>query len=46
VSGRAVLAWDVAVRLDLYTVHSWSPALDLVILWKTNNAVLRGRGAY
>jgi exopolysaccharide biosynthesis polyprenyl glycosylphosphotransferase len=46
VSGRADLAWDEAVRLDLYYVDSWSPALDLVILWKTVNAVLRGRGAY
>jgi lipopolysaccharide/colanic/teichoic acid biosynthesis glycosyltransferase len=46
VSGRADLAWDEAVRLDLYYVDSWSPALDLVILWKTINAVLRGRGAY
>lgn len=46
VSGRADLAWDEAVRLDLYYVDSWSPALDLVIMWKTVNAVLRGRGAY
>jgi len=46
VSGRSDLAWDEAVRLDLYYVDSWSPALDLVILWKTVNAVLRGRGAY
>jgi exopolysaccharide biosynthesis polyprenyl glycosylphosphotransferase len=46
VSGRADLAWDEAVRLDLYYVDSWSPALDLVIMWKTVNAVVRGRGAY
>lgn len=46
VSGRADLAWDESVRLDLYYVDSWSPALDLVILWKTVNAVIRGRGAY
>jgi exopolysaccharide biosynthesis polyprenyl glycosylphosphotransferase len=46
VSGRAELAWDETVRLDLYYVDNWSPALDFLILWKTVNAVLRGRGAY
>jgi lipopolysaccharide/colanic/teichoic acid biosynthesis glycosyltransferase len=46
VSGRAELAWDETVRLDLYYIDNWSPALDFLILWKTVNAVLRGRGAY
>jgi len=46
VSGRSDLPWDEAVRLDLYYVENWSPALDTVILWKTLAAVLRGRGAY
>ena len=46
VSGRADLAWEESVRLDLYYVDNWSPALDFLILWKTINAVLRGRGAY
>lgn len=46
VSGRASLPWEEAVRLDLYYVENWSPALDLVILCKTLTAVLRGRGAY
>lgn len=46
VSGRADLSWDESVRLDLYYVENWSPALDAVILWKTVWAVLRGRGAY
>ncbi len=46
VSGRADLPWDETVRLDLYYVDNWSPALDFLILWKTVNAVLRGRGAY
>lgn len=46
VSGRAELAWEETVRLDLYYVDNWSPALDFLILWKTVNAVLRGRGAY
>lgn len=46
VSGRANLAWDEAVHLDLYYMENWSPALDLVILCKTVTAVVRGRGAY
>jgi lipopolysaccharide/colanic/teichoic acid biosynthesis glycosyltransferase len=46
VSGRSDLPWDEAVRLDLYYVENWSPALDLLIIWKTAFAVLRGSGAY
>lgn len=46
VSGRADLPWAESVRLDLYYVENWSPALDLVILAKTLTAVVRGRGAY
>jgi lipopolysaccharide/colanic/teichoic acid biosynthesis glycosyltransferase len=32
--------------LDLRYVENWSPAMDLVILWKTVSAVFRGDGAY
>ena len=46
ISGRADLPWDEAVRLDLFYVENWSPALDLLVLWKTAFAVLRGHGAY
>ena len=46
VSGRAELSWEESVRLDLYYVENWSPALDAQILWRTFGAVLRGRGAY
>lgn len=46
VSGRSDLSWDESVRLDLYYVENWSPALDLAILWKTAAAVVTGRGAY
>jgi exopolysaccharide biosynthesis polyprenyl glycosylphosphotransferase len=46
VSGRSDLPWDEAVRLDLYYVDNWSMTLDLVIIWKTANALLNGRGAY
>jgi exopolysaccharide biosynthesis polyprenyl glycosylphosphotransferase len=46
VSGRSDLTWDESVRLDLYYVENWSPALDISILWKTLFAVLHGGGAY
>ena len=46
VSGRSDLSWEDSVRLDLYYVENWSPALDIMILWKTLFAVVRGRGAY
>jgi exopolysaccharide biosynthesis polyprenyl glycosylphosphotransferase len=46
VSGRSDLSWAESVRLDLRYVENWSPALDLMILWKTASAVLRGSGAY
>jgi exopolysaccharide biosynthesis polyprenyl glycosylphosphotransferase len=46
VSGRSDLPWEESVRLDLYYVENWSPAFDLMILWKTARAVVRGAGAY
>jgi exopolysaccharide biosynthesis polyprenyl glycosylphosphotransferase len=46
VSGRSDLAWEDAVRLDLYYVENWSPMLDLLIIWKTLFAVLKRHGAY
>jgi exopolysaccharide biosynthesis polyprenyl glycosylphosphotransferase len=46
VSGRSELSWEETVRLDLRYVENWSITLDCVILWKTINAVTRGRGAY
>lgn len=46
VSGRADLSWEDSVRLDLYYVENWSPALDAMILWKTFFAVVKGTGAY
>ncbi|ROS22968.1 sugar transferase [Cellulomonas sp. PhB150] len=46
VSGRSDLDWEEAVRLDLRYVDNWSVAMDLMIMWKTGRAVLRGAGAY
>jgi exopolysaccharide biosynthesis polyprenyl glycosylphosphotransferase len=46
ISGRSDLSWEEIVRLDLRYVENWSLAMDLVIIWKTAGAVLRGNGAY
>ncbi len=46
ISGRSDLAWEESVRLDLRYVENWSLTLDLMILWKTASAVVRGAGAY
>ncbi len=46
ISGRSDLTWEESVRLDLRYVENWSLMIDLVIVWKTVNAVLRGNGAY
>jgi lipopolysaccharide/colanic/teichoic acid biosynthesis glycosyltransferase len=46
VSGRSDLSWDDSVRADVLYVENWSLTLDLMILWKTVGAVLRGSGAY
>lgn len=46
VSGRSDLSWDESVRLDLYYVENWSPAGDILILFKTVRAVLTKDGAY
>ncbi len=46
VSGRSDLAWDEAVRLDLYYVDNWSMLQDINILLKTIRVVLRPEGAY
>ena len=46
VSGRSDLDLDESTRLDLQYVENWSPAFDAMILVKTVQAVLGGRGAY
>ncbi len=46
VSGRSDLTWEESVRLDLRYVENWSLMMDLMIVWKTVHAVLRGDGAY
>ena len=46
VSGRSDLSWDDSVRIDVRYVENWTLTFDLMILWKTAGAVLRGSGAY
>lgn len=40
VSGRSALAWEQAVRLDLYYVENWSLMADLAIMLRTAKAVV------
>lgn len=46
VEGRSTVKFDGMVRLDLKYARSWSPWLDLKILWRTPRAVVVGSGAY
>ena len=46
VSGRADLPYEDMMRLDIYYLENWSPALDLKILLKTLPVVLGAKGAY
>ncbi|MDQ4033753.1 MAG: sugar transferase [Actinomycetota bacterium] len=46
ISGRSDLSSEEAVLLGLRYVENWSFVMDLVIIWKTAGAVLRGNGAY
>lgn len=46
VSGRSDLAYDEAIRLDIFYVENWSMTGDLRILWRTVRAVIAPDGAY
>jgi exopolysaccharide biosynthesis polyprenyl glycosylphosphotransferase len=46
INGRSDLTWEESIRFDLYYVENWSIMSDLIILWHTGRAVLRGAGAY
>lgn len=46
VSGRSDLSFEQMVHLDLHYLDTWSPLLDLKILFRTVYAVLARRGAY
>jgi lipopolysaccharide/colanic/teichoic acid biosynthesis glycosyltransferase len=46
ITGRSRVGFDEMVRLDLKYATTWSPWLDMKILWRTPMAVVRGSGAY
>ncbi|MCL2270867.1 MAG: undecaprenyl-phosphate galactose phosphotransferase WbaP [Treponema sp.] len=46
VSGRSETDYDARVAYDTYYLQSWSPWLDLWVVFMTFGAVVRGRGAY
>ena len=46
VTGRSTVDFDAMVRLDLKYATTWTPWLDLKILFRTPMAVIRGSGAY
>jgi len=46
VSGRNELSFDRRLQLDEYYVRNWSVWMDVVVLAKTVNSVVRGWGAY
>lgn len=46
IRGRSELSFYKWVKLDLWYINNWSFGLDLMILWKTIPAVIKGRGAY
>ncbi|HEX2186551.1 MAG TPA: sugar transferase [Chloroflexota bacterium] len=46
VNGRSDQPLHENVQYDIYYVQNYSPLLDLIILFKTIPAVLKGRGAY
>ncbi|MBK5237614.1 MAG: sugar transferase, partial [Actinomycetales bacterium] len=40
------LTWEESVRADLMYVENWSLITDLIIIWRTIQVVITGRGAY
>jgi exopolysaccharide biosynthesis polyprenyl glycosylphosphotransferase len=46
VSGRASLSYEEMIELDIYYIESWSPGLDIKILFNTLPAIFSQEGAY
>jgi Undecaprenyl-phosphate galactose phosphotransferase WbaP len=46
VSGRNNTTYEERVELDTYYVRNWSPWIDIYLLVRTVEVVLRGQGAY
>ena len=45
VSGRSNTSYEYRIALDSWYVRNWNLWLDIIILFKTVNVVLRGDGA-
>lgn len=46
ISGRSDIDYQQRIEMDLYYIHNWSLWLDIVILFRTIQVILSGRGAY
>lgn len=46
IRGRSELTFRKWVKWDMWYINNWSFGLDLLILWWTIPAVLKGKGAY
>ena len=46
VSGRSDIDYEERVMLDSWYVRNWSVWLDIMLLWKTFDVVIRRKGAY
>jgi lipopolysaccharide/colanic/teichoic acid biosynthesis glycosyltransferase len=46
VSGRNDIPFSERIRMDEYYIRNWSIWLDMIILARTPEAVIKGRGAY
>ena len=45
-SGRSDVDYEERVQMDTWYVRNWNVWFDIVLLWRTFNVVLRGKGAY
>jgi exopolysaccharide biosynthesis polyprenyl glycosylphosphotransferase len=46
VSGRKETTWDDRMAFDIKYVEEWSIALDLILIFRTFRAVIKGTGSY
>ena len=46
VSGRSDIDYAERVALDTWYVHNWSVWIDVMLLWRTFDVVIRRKGAY
>ena len=46
VSGRSDVSYNERICLDMYYIQNWSIWLDLLLLFRTIPAVIKGQGAY